>query len=788
MKTALLCVAFSCFSVAAAEPKVSNRQATADEIGYRPADGSISIFNPPSFTWLHENGAVAYAVQWSTNADFSAASSVSRLPFNTYTHNQPLVPGKYYWRYSIANGTDVAAWSVTRSFVIRPGSVEFPMPNRKEQMDRVPKQHPRLFLRPEDLPRLRSAAQNSSAPAGAQFKRLRGEADKLVTTEPIEEPTVRGSNRDDATRSAWWPNRVQTEKACQEAEVAAFVFLITGEKQYGENARKRILHLASWDPDGPTNFKLNCEAAKPMLFRLPRAYDWAYSALTDADRDVVRRVMVRRAKDAWESGEIGRAVGHLNRPYNSHGNRVFHKIGEAGIAFLGEIPEAETWLDYALNKFFAAYPVWCDDDGGWHEGTSYWAGYMSKIVWWLQVSQSALQIDGFKKPFFAQVGDFPLYTAPPGSPNMGFGDLSSGTPSAGTGAFMEFFERSMGARPEGSRAGYWRWWTEQWKMNRMGGILGFLYEANLPGLPAPKPPVDLPSSKVFRGIGVASLHTCLTNSSQDVHFLFKSSPFGGQSHGHNAQNTFQLNAYGEALLPACVYRDYHGSKFHYQWCHSTRAQNGVLVDGIGQIPHSAAAKGNIVEFRSAPEFDYVVGDATEAYGGRLRSCRRSVAFLKPDLIVICDDLVATNEVSFQFMLHALQPFEFQEQDATVKLERNKAGLMAQYLSPIPLRLRQWDGYEPKPTREFPNQWHLEAATTHKSSNLQVFTILAPHRAGGRADFKAQRLESANAVGVRVEREGVGYTVAFRKTGGSATADLEGVTLGTSSVGFKRMGL
>ena len=166
----------------------------------------------------------------------------------------------------------------------------------------------------------------------------------------------------------WWPNRVQTERACQEAETLAFVYLMTGEKKYGAAARKRILHLASWDPDGPTNFRLNCEAAKPMLYRLPRAYDWAYDALTPDERDKVRQAMRRRALDAWESGEVGRGVGHLNRPYGSHGNRTFHKLGECAIAFLGEIPEAETWLDYAVNKFYAAYPVWCDDDGGWHEG------------------------------------------------------------------------------------------------------------------------------------------------------------------------------------------------------------------------------------------------------------------------------------------------------------------------------------------------------------------------------------------------------------------------------------
>jgi hypothetical protein len=260
------------------------------------------------------------------------------------------------------------------------------MPTPAQQRERVPAGHPRLFLRPEDLPRLREVARTREA---ARFAQLRAEADRFIAVGPTPEPTHMGSARDKDNAELvkyWWPNREQTEKACQEAETIAFVYLLTGDKKYGEAARHWLLHLVSWDPDGPTNFRLNCEAAKPMLFRPARAYDWAYETLTEEDRTRFRRVMRRRIHDAWESGEVLRGVGHLNRPYNSHGNRVWHKIGEAGIALLGEVPEAATWLDYAVNKFYACYPVWSDDDGGWHEGVSYWAGYMSKAVWWLQVA------------------------------------------------------------------------------------------------------------------------------------------------------------------------------------------------------------------------------------------------------------------------------------------------------------------------------------------------------------------------------------------------------------------
>lgn len=767
----------------AAPPRISNRPPAADEVGYRPADGSVARLNPPSFIWLHETNAATYLIQWSTNAVFPETSSAAGFVWNTYTHHTPFPPGKYFWRYAyVTKKGETSTWSTLRSVVVPPEAKPFPMPTRAQQRERIPAGHPRLFLRPEDLPRLRKLAlapkdaAGKPPPEAEEFAKLRAAADKIIAAGPTPEPEHMGSARDKENAELvkyWWPNRMQTEKACMEAETIAFVYLITGEQKYAEAARKWILHLAAWNPDGPTNFRLNCEAGKPMLYRLPRAYDWAYAALTPEDRRAVQKIMLRRVTDAWESGEVQRGTGHLNRPFNSHGNRVWHKIGECAIAMLGELPEAETWLDYAVNKFYACYPVWSDDDGGWHEGLSYWAGYMGKAVWWLQVAKSALDIDGLQKPFFDQVGDFALYVAPPNSPNSGFGDLSYRPPSGGIGGMMEYFIRAQGARPEGRSAAYWRWWTEQYKMNREGGILGFLYRANLPPLPEAKPPADLPQSKIFHGIGVASLHTTLLDSRDDIHFLFKSSPYGTQSHGHNPHNIFQLNAYGEALLTTCVYRDLHGSKFHYQYVHSTKAHNGVLVNGQGQIPHTAAPHGKIAAEKLTPEWDYIMGDATPAYGGRLERCQRHVAFVKSGFIVIYDDLAAKEPATFQFLLHALKAFDVDEAKSQVTVAQPKAGVVAQYLSPVPLSFRQWDGFDPKPSKEFPNQWHVEAGTREQQKELGMLTVLVPYRAGQKPAWQAERIESPTALGVRFVQGGKTRLVAFRKAGMGGPATLAG---------------
>lgn len=758
---------FGCAVAGAAVPPLDERPARADEWGYRPADGAAVALNPPSFAWIAQNGAASYGVQWSRTRDFAAAdtTTVDGVVWPTYTHHAAVAPGTYYWRFRFANARgEVSAWSSARKVEVPAGTAELPMPTPAMQKAKVPQGHPRLFMRPDDLPRLRELAKGREATAFAALKR---QADAIIKAGPTPEPAHKGSARDKDNAELikyWWPNREQAEKACIEAETLAFVYLISGDKTYGEAARRWVLHLAGWDPKGTTNFTLNCEAGKPMLFRPARAYDWAWDMFTEEERQKVRAAMRERVLEAWASGEVGKGVGHLQRPYGSHANRVWHKLAETGIAFLDEIPEAPQWLDYAVNKFFSCYPVWSDDDGGWHEGVSYWNGYQSKAVWWLQVAQAALGIDGLKKPFFAQVGDYPLYLAPPNSPNAGFGDLAW-RPLAAP-AFLEYHLRARSTSGDGGNARYWAWWAQQKKMPENGGVLGFLYRANLPALPAAKAPTDLPPSKVFRGIGVASLHTTLLDAADDVHLAFKASPFGSQSHGHNPQNSFFLNAYGEALLTANGYRDLHGSKFHYQFVHSTRAQNAVLVNGEGQIPHSAAATGRIVREDFTPAYDYVAGDGTAAYGKRLEKAWRHAVLVKGEtpFVVLYDELVAPAPATFQFMLHGLAAFAVDDARARLRVEQPKAGLEAAYLSPVPLAFAQTDGFEPKPTREFPNHWHVEAGTKEMRRELGMVTVLVPYRAGQAPAWQARRTDTADTVTVEIEIGGKTKVLTFPAPG------------------------
>jgi hypothetical protein len=730
-----------------AAAQTPDRAPRPEEWGYRPAENATVAVNPPAFSWVSDGAQYRYDLQWARSADFSGATMKEGLKWSVYTHNRALTPGAYFWRYRIVKSDGgKSAWSRARQFKVPAGAMEFPQPSMDELRARIPKQHPRLFVTAADLPKLREFAAGAGR---SQFEALRKRGDALLTAEPTPEPTVMGNSSNPETVAYWWPNRMQTVRACQEAETLAFLYLMTGEAKYGAAARKWTLHLAAWNPDGPTNWRLNDEAAMPILHRMARAYDWAYAALNEEDRGKVRAALGRRAADAWKGGQTGEGWGHLNRPYNSHGNRSWHKLAENALATWGESPESEKYLDFAVTKFFGAYPVWADEDGGWHEGLAYWAGYMTKIRWWIDMARTAFGIDSFRKPYFAHFADYALYTAPPGSPESGLGDLAFRPPSPGW-SFVGYFAAA-------ARNPYWTWWNEQWKIpaDRDEPALGFLWSSR--PVVAAKAPADLPPSKLFRGVGVAILNTTLIDSANNVQVRFKSSPFGRQSHGHDPHNAFTLNAYGEALLVNNVYRDLYGSPFHKGWCWSTKSQNALLVNGEGQRAHTANPDGKIVVFETNAKYDYVVGDATAAYEGKVKSYRRHILFAKPDVVVVADEVEPAAAGTLQVMLHAQAAFDLDQAGQSISLERSKAGVVVNYAASAPFELKQWTGYSPEPNWKYlkdasktaiPPQWHVEASVKAGAEKTWLVTVLRPYRKGRKPSEKVEVKRAPGQVTVR----------------------------------------
>jgi hypothetical protein len=136
------------------------------EWGFHPGDQELVTLNPPSFSWRPQEGAVLCDFQIGRIPSF--ADVVYRrkdCSYNVHTPAKVLESGKHFWRYRAVRADGrVTEWSKVRSFELPNDAVKMSMPERKELLDRIPKSHPRLFVRPEQMQILRSRAKSDPAP------------------------------------------------------------------------------------------------------------------------------------------------------------------------------------------------------------------------------------------------------------------------------------------------------------------------------------------------------------------------------------------------------------------------------------------------------------------------------------------------------------------------------------------------------------------------------------------------------------------------------------------------
>jgi len=749
----------------AQELKLDERPAEPEEWGYRPADGAVSQVNPPSFSWRPQQ-SLTWEIECARDVQFTKIEyRVDNVEFNVHCPPRTFEPGIYTWRY---RGKDKSGkytnWSQARTFAIAREAVAMPLPTREELIARIPKTHPRLFMRPENLGRLRELAQGKMK---RQYDELVKECEGLLAKPPAtEEPPTypegmeRGS---DAWREVWWGNRTYTIRALNGAATLAFTRLLGGQEKYGLEAKRILLECAKWDPKGSTGYRYNDEAGMPYNYYFSRTYSFVNDLLSEQEKEICYKVMKVRGEEMYQH----LYPRHLWQPYASHSNRAWHKLGEVGIAFLGEIEGAEDWVWFAANVFFNVYPVWSDDDGGWHEGVSYWSSYIGRFTWWADVMREAMGINAYDKPYFSKLGYYAMYLMPPGKVDGGFGDGANRYRASSLVPLMSQLAAQAGN-------GHWQWYVEQ-----MGGpepadgYIGFIRGAL--AKVEPKAPDDLPVSRLSRGIGQAYLNTTLSSAEQDVQVIFKSSQMGTQSHGSEANNSFALWAYGQRLLIRTGHYYSYGGPHHRDWMWSTRSVNNITVNGKGQAKRTAKAQGEIVAFETTPAMDVVVGEAGSAYETPLERFTRAIIFVKPELIVVYDRLEAKEPSTYEYWLHAVNKIDAENQHR-VQVKNGDVVCDIDFLTPAGLTFEQTDQYDPNPGPQITlREWHLTAKTAEKRQKTEFVTVYWPHRAADEIKKRAILRSIDGGYALNVELAGKKLTALLPTDDDTVMREPDGLT-------------
>lgn len=193
---------------------------------------------------------------------------------------------------------------------------------------------------------------------------------------------------------------------------------------------------------------------------------------------------------------------------------------------------------------------------------------------------------------------------------------------------------------------------------------------------------------------------------------------------------------------------------HSEWTRSTKAHNCVLVNGEGQVIRAARANGRITAFEDRRGLSYVAGDATAAYMGKMRRFDRHILFLRPGLFLLVDDLKAPELALFQWMLHAFENMEVDNESGRIVSRRKDATLDVRLRSPAGLKFSQTDQFDtPYNTgipeafhKDMPNHWHVTAETVQKSNAVRIGAVIAV--SGAQERFDLDLLEREGWFGAR----------------------------------------
>lgn len=533
-----------------------------------------------------------------------------------------------------ATETDRAAWN---EFLRRPWE-------RPARLDRWAGRHPRLFLTSDRIDRLREAAGSSHAAIWAMVR----EKAEAYRDRPPPADFERQQDMREAGRGIPWQ---------------ALTFLVGGDPAHLANVKRWILTLCGY-PRWEINHSL---AGGECLFGVALGYDWLYSHFTDDERALVRTKLAAQARAMRDGPPVHHDVWLANHNHVEHTG-----LAAAGFALFDEVPDAAGWIRQA-DLVYREFLHQASDDGSSTEGHQYWAYTTESALRYFELARDLLGTNYYDHPWLRRVAQFILHSTLP--------DFNS------TQCVMTFGDAGRSFNSHGPTHLLYRVAAEyrdrhaQWlalEMDRRGvGRGDFCTWANLlwydPSL-APEPISRQPglgrsedigwvtdrsnwsADAVMVGFKCGPMHGHKAQTLYDRQFREQRGSFKsiGGGHGHPDVNSFQIYAHGKwlAIDPG------------YERPKQTRTHSTLLINGHGQLGEgqtwfdrdavlAAGAKSALIRCEVQPTHDYLVGDAMNIYPAAAGVTRihRHFLYLKPDLVVVLDDLRFTRGASVDWLLH-----------------------------------------------------------------------------------------------------------------------------------------
>ena len=433
-------------------------------------------------------------------------------------------------------------------------------------------------------------------------------------------------------------------------------------------------------------------AASTSLIGMGFAYDWLYDYLPDTTKKLMR------TKIEAEGSRIYTRATQENQWYWNREwmqNHMWHTISAmsiAGLAIYDESPIAENWLQTGLS-FMSTTASVMGNDGAFHEGINYWFFSFESVFMFLDLARQFYGADILgETEWFSKSASFIISAYLPPEHwtlrNQYYHYADGDEPGFTRDYLLRFLAKEYNdpvaqwLGDEIHKSGFaidkGRWLNLIWYDETVSSE-----PPNIENTPLLEHFEDLDfiaSRSDWSADQSNYLLRCGPSLGHKSVELSENLPYydWGAGHVHPDNNHFALWGYGEWLI-----RDE-----GYGMPKLTDQHNTLLVNGIGQMgeggdwlsnkdEYEARAKPKIKKIETNDEYDYIVGDATEAYSKAvtgLLKFERHIIFLRPDIMLVIDDVEANKESRFEVRYWPYSQTLYQQSDGAFFIPGQKADL------------------------------------------------------------------------------------------------------------------
>lgn len=676
----------------------------------------------------------------SQNADFPAEGTYrsGKLAWNVYNIHEAMSAGKWHWRFrKVDKEGRAAGWSKIYSFTVTGKEPVFATPDFSVFQQNIPTDYPRIHCYiAKDI---EEAKKNITG--HVEYSDLVSRAQQAIDERDLD------------------PANLYANTSMLSTYVFDYLYsayLLTGGQEYHDKILEYGRKMIELDVTEDI-LKNNFQSAE-IVNSLSSVYDACQEALTETEKDAIEKLIVKIVTYYYEDYR-GKMENWL---FDEHTWQItLRAMLEGAFVTCQEYPESMTALEYFYELWTSRAPsTGFNRDGVWFNGAGYFETNQYTLYYMPMLFSHLTQVDFLAHPWYQNMGKAMVYSWLPGSRATTFGDFNrSNIPSRSRVGFADFLARELGdvsaiwyvqecqrTIPEGEDSDYSLYANFDLRLYRMS-------QGEAPYDISGTTNASFENFIWYKDCGEGVAHSNMKDRSKNMSIAFRSSPFGSGNHTHSDQNSFKLLYKGENVYMNAGYYQSYADKHAILQYRNTRGHNTMMVNNIGQ-PFSKSAYGNIIRGLNGDNLAYFEGDASHAYKGKtdqtywtesfakaglsetpqygfgdtpLNCYKRQIFMLRPNKVVIYDELGADEPVTWQWLLHS--PVEFTV--AGTKLTTTYEGgfsAVAQIFSnqtPSITTTNQWfPGGEPadQDPVKYPKVWHLTADFPQSAQN-KILTII-----------------------------------------------------------------